>query len=174
MPKLPSPDRIHAVLTEARRLLDLEPEGGGGVAEILVRLQDQGYSDPVALVRDLALAAKESEAGSEACKMLEGAYAMRRRRHDSNEERMRNECLRVMEALPELFPNHRLRDPLVTVSIRDPRPGVVITDEAKLADHLVRITRVPDKARIAEAIRDGEVVEGAELRNGPPSLEIRT
>ena len=180
MPKLPHPERVGAVLAEARRLLDMGPDGGftadvsAGLDEVLGLLQSHGYDDPRAFVRDLALASKECAAAAEACSNLEVAYCLRRERHKKNEDRLRSECLRIMQALPELFPEQRLQDATVTVWINPPRPGVVVTDVDKLADEFVQITRTPKKTRIAEAIRDGEVVEGAEMRNGAPSLTIRT
>jgi len=61
-----------------------------------------------------------------------------------------------------------------TASLSPGRPGVVVTDEAALPDSFVRVTRTPDKALIKSALAAGEVIPGAELSNGLPTLTVRT
>jgi phage host-nuclease inhibitor protein Gam len=60
------------------------------------------------------------------------------------------------------------------VSIQDGRAGVVITDPQAVPDQFVRIKREPDKTAIGAALASGNAVPGADMRNGAPSLTIRT
>ena len=61
-----------------------------------------------------------------------------------------------------------------TASVTPGRPGVVITDEAALPDAFVRVERKPDKTAIKAALEQGQVIPGAELSNGLPTLTVRT
>ena len=46
-------------------------------------------------------------------------------------------------------------------------------DETALSDRFVTIKRVPNRAEIAAALKDGEVVDGAVMSNSFPVLTIR-
>ena len=61
-----------------------------------------------------------------------------------------------------------------SVSVSAARPGVVITDEAALPDQAWRVERKIDKAKLRELLEAGEVVPGAELANGIPTMTVRT
>jgi hypothetical protein len=61
-----------------------------------------------------------------------------------------------------------------TAGISPGRPGVVITDPDALPDAVVKVTRTPDRTAIKEALAHGEVVPGAELSNGLPTMTVRT
>ena len=67
-----------------------------------------------------------------------------------------------------------LVQPDFSASIRFVPPKVEITDDTKLPDQFVRITRTPDKIAIREALGKGEQVPGAGLGNGSETLSIRT
>ena len=55
-----------------------------------------------------------------------------------------------------------------------PSPSkVIITDEGKLPEHLVRVVYEPDKKAIKSEIERGREVPGAVLSNGEPNLVIR-
>jgi hypothetical protein len=71
---------------------------------------------------------------------------------------------------------HRLELPDCTISTRAGPPAVIVTDEAALPDRFIRVetTRRADKAAIATALKDGEVVDGAELSNAMPVLSVRS
>lgn len=96
----------------------------------------------------------------------------RRHRFARQKEAMRGTIFAILDAIGEtktVFPHG-------TISVRAGNPAVIITDEAALADRFVTVTvkRVPNKAEIATALRDGEVVEGATLTNSLPVLSVRS
>jgi hypothetical protein len=70
----------------------------------------------------------------------------------------------------------RFEAPDVTVSMRAGPPAVVVTDEKQLPERFFRIetTRKVDKAALNIALRDGEVIDGAMLSNGPTGLSVRS
>ena len=64
--------------------------------------------------------------------------------------------------------------PEFTVSLSPGRPGVVITDPEAIPGAFMRVRREPDKTAIGAAIASGADIPGAEMRNGLPTLTIRT
>ena len=88
-------------------------------------------------------------------------------------ERQAEEYRRTVFAMLDALGVRKWSSPEFTVSVQDGRPGVVITDPAALPDQFVRVKREPDKTAIGAALANGPV-PGAELRNGSPSLTIRT
>lgn len=65
--------------------------------------------------------------------------------------------------------------PLFTITLAKGRESVVVDDESKLPDELMRVkTDVsPNKAAIAEKLKAGEEVEGARLERGQSSIRIK-
>jgi len=107
--------------------------------------------------------------------MADGAKAMiadmetRRHRFVRHKETARSVIFAVMEVLEsrkEAFPHG-------SISISAGRPAAVIMDETALSDRFVTIKRVPNRAEIAAALKDGEVVDGAVMSNSFPVLTIR-
>lgn len=94
----------------------------------------------------------------------------RRHRFARQSESMRGTIFAILDAIGEakaVFAQG-------TISIRDGKPAVHVTDEAALADRFVTVKRVPNKTEIGIALRDGEVVEGAMLTNSLPVLSVRS
>lgn len=60
-----------------------------------------------------------------------------------------------------------------TLSIRAGVPRVIITDETRLPENMIRIKREPDKHLIASYLKSGHPVDGAELSNSEPQLAVR-
>jgi len=52
-------------------------------------------------------------------------------------------------------------------------PALVITDEAKIPDEYMRVTRTIDRVTLRDDLRHGAVVDGCHLDNATPSLAIR-
>lgn len=93
----------------------------------------------------------------------------RRHRLLRQKQALRGTMFSILDAIGEakaVFPQG-------TISIREGKPAVHITDETALDDRFVTIKRVPNKTEIGIALRDGEVVEGAVLANSMPTLSIR-
>lgn len=67
----------------------------------------------------------------------------------------------------------KLSLPDFTASVRAVPPGVVIFSAESLPDEFVKIERVPDKAAIKKALKEGRQIPGAQLDNGGETLSIR-
>ena len=65
--------------------------------------------------------------------------------------------------------------PLATLSLRSVPPKVIITNEADLPSQFLveKTTITPDKKAIADALKDGAKVAGAELSNGGEAVSVR-
>lgn len=61
-----------------------------------------------------------------------------------------------------------------SVSVSSGRLGVVITDAAAIPLEFCKTVVTPDKGHIKEALEQGEVIPGAELSNGIPTMTVRT
>ena len=94
----------------------------------------------------------------------------RKKRFGNRADRGRGILLAAMDALGYL----RLEHPDLTISLGRGKAAGVITDETKLTDDYIRTRKEPDKTKIAEALQDGVVVEGAVLSNTLPTVTIRT
>jgi hypothetical protein len=97
------------------------------------------------------------------------AMAARQRRYIQRAEIMRAELLEVMHAL------HRTTfsgSPLATASVANGPYGVGALDETKLPDEYFRTVRSVDRAKLLSDLRDGLVIDGAELSNPKPVLRI--
>jgi hypothetical protein len=68
----------------------------------------------------------------------------------------------------------RIPAPHFTASMSMTKGRVIITDDRALGDAWMRIKKEPDKTRIGEALRAGEMISGAELSNPAPTLVVRT
>ena len=143
-------------------------------AAFLAIVRDAGV-DVHGLMLRLCLAADEDGTNAEACKKREADTAARRQRFSRHEEAKRAAIFGILQALPELFPDGKFKHALADASIRRGKDGIIVTDEAKLPDRFVKTEKTPMKAEIAEAIlKDGEIVPGAEKRNGSPYLHLKT
>ena len=80
----------------------------------------------------------------------------------------------IAQSLMNAVEMGKLEQPDFTASLRFVPPKVEISDEDALPDQFVKITRVPDKTAIREALARGEAVPGAGLGNGSETLTIRT
>jgi len=94
----------------------------------------------------------------------------RQQRFERREAAMRALKLKVMLAADV----QKIELPEATLSVRNGTPKVIITDLAIIPDILCKIERAPDKVRIKDMLKAGQVVRGAELSNAEPVLSIRT
>lgn len=127
----------------------------GDVRDVLARL-----------LRAACMATLMANSAGEMANEIKARQDRYKRRADS----MRGTAFAIMDALGE----RRLELPDLTASIRAGTPSVIITDEAALPAEYIRITKAPDKAAILADLKQGVVVEGAQLSNGIPSLAVRT
>lgn len=141
--------------TDAEALLAYLRDGGADVDALLVRL-----------LRAAGEAASDAAAAEDRVKALGARMARFRTREQA--------CRQTIAGILDALGIDKWKHAEGTVSLRPGRPGVVITNEAALPPELVRVTVTPDKAAIKARLEAGEVVSGAELANGPPTLTIRS
>lgn len=121
------------------------------------------------LVR-LLRAMGEARANEEAISRRVDALQVREARFARQAENYRAATYAILDALGLT----KWRHAEFSVSVSAARPGVVITDEAALPDQAWRVERKIDKAKLRELLEAGEVVPGAELANGIPTMTVRT
>lgn len=129
-----------------------------------------GETEVYDLVRRLIRFALDAASLAEAADTRAAALSARRDRFKRRAESARAAAFGMMDALGET----KLADAEFTVSIAAGRQGLVLTDEALIPEQFQRVTRAPDKAAIAAAIKAGQIIPGAELLNGAPILTIRS
>lgn len=93
----------------------------------------------------------------------------RKSRLQSSVARRKGLLLSVMERIGL----KKLTLPQATLSARDGRPKVIITDEGSLDSIYQKVTFTPDKTKIAADLNNGVAVDGAELSNAETTLSIR-
>ena len=155
--KLPSGMAIQAAMSAAMAAISALPddedygllistvEGESDILEVLDRVVEHAVADS---------------------KLAELAR-LRARRIEARADRARDNATRIVEALA-ISPLER---PVYTASITYPRKPLVTN-----ADELPReyIRESADMIAIGKALRAGETIPGAELRNPEPQLTIRT
>ena len=127
-------------------------------------------ADVDAAILGVLRAARHATALSESAKAMADDLAERARRFKARSDRLKGIALGAMDAMQR----KKIEAPDLTASVRNGVPGVVVTDETALPDSYWRTTRSVDKAALAETLKAGEVVAGAELSNGMPSIQIRS
>lgn len=93
----------------------------------------------------------------------------RQDRYRRRAEAMRGTAFAIMTEIQRF----RVELPDLTATIRAGVPGLVLSEDAVLADEYVRVTRTPDRAAIISDLKQGVVIEGAQLSNGIPALAIK-
>lgn len=154
---------VSAWLSARARLLADDPG-----ADIDAILGDE-TEDVREILSRLLSAEQWAAAQREGAETLIANLEERKERFAKQRESVRGTMFAILDATgkaKEVFPHG-------TISIREGKPAVRITDEAALEDRFVTVKRVPNKAEIATALKDGEVVDGAVLTNSMPTLTIR-
>ena len=65
--------------------------------------------------------------------------------------------------------------PSCTITLKDVQPGVLVTDESEIpSDYWLPQPPKLDRKKLAEDLRNGDDIEGAELGNGSVTISIRT
>jgi len=160
---------MSALLAVRQRLLQDDPDLADDEQLFSDMLEGEGGDAMEVLHRVLraSIAAKDM---AEAADSRAIEIAARRDRYRRRAEALRGAAFAALDALGI----KKLELPDLTASVRAGQPVVVITDEAALPEVCIRVTREPDKALIAAALKGGREVPGAELSNSSPSLTVRT
>jgi hypothetical protein len=112
----------------------------------------------------------EAKANREAADARIADLFARRSRYARQAEAYRAAAHGVMDALGW----DKWKHAEFSASIRDGKPGVVITDKAALPAECFRVKREVDKAKIRELLEAGTPIPGAEMGNAAPILTVRT
>ena len=156
---------IFTLKTGAHRLAQEDPDLTVSVAEDLPEELAAVQNAVIAVARQ----AREARAMAEAAKAMADETAGRAARFMRRHDAMRGVLLAALDALG----TRKIEGPDVTVSLRAGRSETVITDEAQIPDAYWRTVRTLDKVALREDLKQGVVVDGAELANGLPSVTIR-
>ena len=168
----PSAWAIQAAMAAAQSALSrLQATGDVDTDEAaaLTVLAEEAPNIDVVLVRLLRVMG-EAGANADAIEQRVGDLQARSNRF----LRQHAEYRRTVEAILDALGLRSWKHAEFTVSLRDGRPGVVITDEAALPDGFICTTRTPNKIAIKEAIARGEEVPGVAIQNAAPILTVRT
>jgi ribosomal 50S subunit-associated protein YjgA (DUF615 family) len=148
-------ERLIAEGNDPSDLSDLLGPEEGDVQDILART-----------LRAAVEAKHMAEAADDRAKQIQ----VRRDRFKRQAETLRGLGFAIMDAIGK--PKVTLPD--LTATIRAGLTSAVITDETTLPDEYFVTERRLDKAKVAADLKQGVVIEGAELSNGLPSLAIRS
>lgn len=98
-----------------------------------------------------------------------GELQARKARFERRNEAMRALMFRLLTAAGQ----SKVTLPEGTLSVSKGRDKVEITDETRLPKWALRVVKSPDKTAIAEKLKAGKKVPGAEMKPGEPGLSVR-
>jgi hypothetical protein len=163
-------ERCIAAWQRTRAAIDADGELAQDEQPIEAALDaDPNTLTPEELVRRLVRAVVFAESREDESKLLVAALQGRQRRYANRAAWLRDELLEVMVALE--WKKHAA--PYGTVSVRAGTLSVLILDEQALPDDYCRIERKADRAKILADLKQGVVIEGAQLTNGAPGITLR-
>jgi hypothetical protein len=151
---------------------EMDPETDA--AQLMEVLKGAGANVPK-IMQALLLAGDEARHEAAMIEEREKNLTERRRRRLRKAEACRNAVLNIMIELPELFPGGKFRSTVADARVQGGRQGAQVIDEKKIPDRFwIQPPKVIDKKALNDAmVTDGEVIEGAELRNGAPFLVVK-
>lgn len=160
---------LTALHSARRTLLETDPDLEADESELSAALASEQETVDAAIRRTIASATHASKRAEMADEMIRDLTA-RRDRYRNRSAALRSAAFSAMDALGV----RRMEWPEATISIAAGRDGVVITDPDAVPDEFCAIERKPRKDAITAAIKAGQEVPGAEMRNGMPTLQVRT
>lgn len=110
-----------------------------------------------------------AELNDELTAKLAQKYTARRKQFQRRSDFFRALVLRIM-TMADL---RKKVLPAGTISVRNLIKKAIINDEEKLPDAYIKITKTPDRAKITNALNDGDEVDGASLSNGGETISLR-
>lgn len=130
----------------------------------------ENETDLLERLRKMLRAARLDEADAKATGEVINELRERKARLEGRAEKSR----RIVQWALEELGLSKLDCPDMSVSLRAAAPGVEIVDLSQLPERYVRLKVEPDKAAIREALKQGEEIPGALLKNAGNSLTIRS
>ncbi len=117
----------------------------------------------------VARKAREAEALADMAKRMARDTAERQKRFEARAEQLRGLVFAALDALGE----KKIEAADLTISLRAGQPAVIVTDETKIPDQYWRTERKISLSAIKDDLKQGVVVDGAEMANALPSLMLK-
>jgi Siphovirus Gp157 len=146
---------------------DLEPTAEPDAPEDMS--PDDAKAAIMALLERGASVVLHANALAAAAKSEIEALAERKKRFEARADRIRGLCFSIMDIMGERTAEFAK----ATLSVKKAPVGMVVADDAAIPERFARYERKIDKAALLAALKDGEAIDGAELTNGMPTLQIR-
>ncbi len=154
---------LYELTEQARPLMELEDIDEQCIADTL---EGMGYHDKIAAcVAAYKNIMAEVKAFSDESKRLDS----RKKAIENKANHLRQYVLSSLEALQLSEGGTELHK----AKLRKPSHSVLITNIELIPQAFKRVSVEPDKQAIAEALKKGESVEGAELSLGKPSIQFQ-
>jgi hypothetical protein len=106
---------------------------------------------------------------SNAAKELSDKYKAREKSFKSKADNMKS----IIEMLMDTANEVKFTCEVGTASKRNVPPKPIVTDESKLPEKYIKITKSVDKTAINKDVKDGLEIDGVAMDNGGTSLTIR-
>ena len=147
-----------------------EPHGDSeDYAELCTRLSE-AREDVEVLLTGVIRAAIEADSLAKMVKERLLDLQTRHSRYVARKESLRALAFAMLAAIGE----RTFKAIDFTVTVSDPRRIAVVTDQSKLEPRFLVVDYKPIMDKITTALKDGEVIEGADWGYSSPSLTIRT
>lgn len=130
----------------------------------------EGETDLFKIVARAVDERADAETIALAIKERQSALADRRARYERKSEAMKS----LIQSLMDAANLHKITLPEATVTVNEPRTSVNVTDIDALPQGFYRVSKSADKTALKAALMAGEIIPGAEMQFGEPSLTIRT
>lgn len=169
--KVSAAHSLHSEIEAARVLLATYPDifGDDAVARADAVEGETNLREAIGigLARIIELEAMEDAIG-----IVEDNLKARKARFAVQKENLRTSLTVALE-LAEL-PGNKMETPLATIALQRVPPRLAITDEAAIPSKFWKAQEPKlDKAAIKSALKDKELVPGAQLDNGSVTCQIR-
>jgi hypothetical protein len=158
----------HIVTQQIAALLLAYPELAED--EILRADTIEAETETHGLLRKIEQARQDATAMAGAVATLIAGLELRLGRFERREKAMRELAFKIMQVANL----KRIELAEATLSTVNGQQRVIITDESLIPDILCRFKKEPDKTKIKETLKAGNMVPGAALSNAEPHLMIRT
>lgn len=158
---------LTALYAARQAILETDPDMSDNAFDLSGTVEQQTVEDAIrgTIAEAISADAMATQAGE-----ILARVTIRRDRYRNRSEQLRAAAFAAMDAIGAM----KMEWPEMTVSIGVGRQSGVVIDESALPDEFVRIKREPKKDAINNALKAGHAVPGAELRNGMPTLTVRT
>jgi hypothetical protein len=173
-PHAPGPltiERCVAAFQRVQHALTADDELAADEAPLAdIYAADPNILSPDQLLCRFIAAIAFAEARADEVKAFAAGMAKRSARYTARANAMRGELLEVMLALER---RSFTGSPFGTASVKAGLGAARVLDEAKLPEEYWRVKREVDRAALRADLRQGVIVEGAELSNPMPVLAIK-